>query len=121
MPVWTITIPLYRPPMANQWVGRHWAVKHRLRREMVDLIALYARQQGVPLASGPRTVALLITLAGQQRACDPDAYHKLALDALVCAGQLVDDSASWVRWAGVVHHRGEARQTLITLTEDDRD
>lgn len=86
-------IPRWRPPLANRWRGRHWSVAHKLRHETQETLAVYARLQRVPAASGPRKVALALALAPRQKQPDADAFDKLLLDALVGAGLLLDDSA----------------------------
>lgn len=100
-----LLIPHWHPPAMNQWVGRKWVVKHRLRCQASQMLAAYAFVQGVPKARGRRRVTLTVTLrpAQRRRGCrpDPDAYGKLFLDALVQAGLLVDDAAEWVEFLPV--------------------
>lgn len=85
----TFIVPGWTPPRANEWVGRHWAVKNRFKEHSAALIAHYARD--VPKALLPRKVGLVVTLAKGQKTPDEDAYDKLLLDALVQCGLLIDD------------------------------
>ena len=84
-------IPQWRPPLVNEWRGKHWSVAHKLRRATTDLLALYALTQGVPKATGRRRVSVEILLAPRMRRPDRDAFDKLFLDAMVAAGLLLDD------------------------------
>lgn len=115
MSVWTITIPDWHPPAANDWVGHHWSKKHKLRKEATEFFGTYAVLASVPKATGPRRVRLELTgweRGGNVR--DEDAFDKLLLDALVNAGLLVDDNAQGlVDRVEVKFTRGPKSTTLI--------
>src|SRR6185369_1450814 len=87
-----LSVPHWRPALCNTWRGRHWSVAHRLRKQTVQLLGVYARLQQVPPATGRRRVSVEIVLAPRQRQPDRDAFDKLLLDALTGAGLLLDDS-----------------------------
>jgi hypothetical protein len=59
----------------------------------------------------------VLTLAPRQRACDPDAFWKSTLDALVHAGLLVDDNRQGCELGEVRFDRGTARRTVIVLAD----
>src|SRR5262249_43659142 len=92
LPTFLLVIPKWRPPLANQWRGRHWNIAHRLRKQSTQLLGVYVLKQRVPKATGRRRVSVEIVLAPRQRQPDRDAFDKLLLDALVGAGLLLDDS-----------------------------
>jgi hypothetical protein len=112
----TLTIPNWQPATVNQLlVGVRGRI--RLKKQDRELVGWYARAAGIPRATTPRRVSLRITLGPRQRAADPDAHWKSLLDALVCAGLLVDDSRKWVQLGAVVFERGPARSTAIVLED----
>lgn len=115
---WKLEIPQWIPHRINEWEGRHWRVKHRLKREDRDFVAAYALQQQIPKATRKRTVSLALTLVRMQ-GLDPDAFWKSTLDALVACGLLVDDSQDWVNLGPVVIAKGKQRGTIITLSEEE--
>jgi hypothetical protein len=109
-----LTIPGWLPTRLNQLLG-NWRKAARLKRGDRELVTYYARQAGIPPATGPRRVALRLTLAPRQRAADPDAFWKSSLDALVHAGLLLDDNRQGVELGSVTFTRGPARATTIVL------
>jgi hypothetical protein len=113
----TLTIPNWHPARLNQWDGKHWAVRARMKRADRELVALFARQAGIPRATGKRRLSLTLTLGPRQRAADPDAYFKSLLDSLVYAGLLVDDNRQGVELGAVEFDRGPAPATQIVLEE----
>jgi hypothetical protein len=117
-----IWIPAWRPPATREWVGRHWSVLHRLKRQTADLLALYRlAEPRVPDATGPRKVRLAVRLAPGQRRHDADAFDKVLLDSLVTCGLLLDDSGrGLVGRVGLSFSRARSPGevgTLITLTD----
>ncbi len=88
-----LRIDRWRPPLINQFRGKHWSVAHKLRTNMMSLLWAYARCQGVPPATTRRRVSLAICLAPKQKVPDADSMDKLLLDALVGCGLLLDDGA----------------------------
>lgn len=61
MSEYVLTIDRWHPARLNQWDGRHWAVRARLKRGDREIIAVYARIAGIPLATGKRRVSLTLT------------------------------------------------------------
>ena len=112
-----LVIPKWHPARINQWEGRHWTVKARLKKSDQEIVWTYSRLAGLPTAEGKRRVRLTIVLGPRQRGGDPDAYWKSLLDALVCAGQLVDDSRQWVTTCPVKYERSAERATRIELED----
>lgn len=102
-------------PLNKLMMGWHTAM--RLKAVDRKMVGAYCKINRIPLANGPREVSLLVTLAPKQRACDPDAYWKSLLDALVNADMLIDDNRQYVRHGAVDFERGAERATLITLTD----
>jgi hypothetical protein len=113
---YTLTIPSWHPARLNQLLGSVRA-RIRLKKSDRELVTWYSKAAGIPLANGPRRVSLRITLGPRQRAGDPDAYWKSTLDALVCAGLLLDDSRKWVQLGDVLFERGPERMTAIVLED----
>lgn len=90
--IYMLVLPRWRPPLQNEYRGRHWSVAHRLRCTATDILAAHALQQRVPRATGRRRLTLSVRLAPRQKRWDRDASDKLLLDALINAGLLIDDS-----------------------------
>jgi hypothetical protein len=88
---YVLTIDRWHPVLLNQWDGRHWAVRARLKRTDRKIVGLYARMAGIPPAIGKRRVSITLTLGPRQRGADPDGYWKSALGALAHSGLLLDD------------------------------
>jgi hypothetical protein len=118
---YVLTVDRWHPARLNQWDGRHWARRHRMKRADLELVALLARSAGIPPAKGKRRVSLRLTLAPRQRAADPDAFWKSTLDALVHAGLLLDDNRQHVELGDVTFARGPVRRTDIVLDDLDDD
>ncbi len=110
-------IPDWHPATLNQFLGRHWTVCAKLKKFDRDLVAFSARDAEIPSAEAKRRVELTIVLGARQRGCDPDAYWKSLLDALVCAGMLVDDSSKWVECPPPTFERAPTKSTRIVLTD----
>lgn len=116
---YTLTIPNWHPARLNQWEGRHWSVKAKLKKGDRELVIFYSRLAGIPQAHGKRRVSLAVVLTKAQRSPDIDAFWKSTLDALVQAKLLKDDSPKWCELGSVEYERGSARATRITLEECD--
>jgi hypothetical protein len=110
-------IPGWHPAKVNELYSGHWGHRARLKKADRDRVAHHARLAGIPAATGKRRVSLRLTLAPRQRAGDPDAYWKSLLDALVHAGQLIDDNRQNVELGPVVFDRGPARATTVLLED----
>lgn len=111
-----LRIDSWHPARLNQLM-RGWRTAHRLKKVDRNLISSYCIINRIPLANGPREVGITITLGPRQRAADPDAYWKSALDALVNANMLIDDNRQYCRCLPVEFERGTERATLITLRD----
>ncbi|HEY7157897.1 MAG TPA: hypothetical protein VH575_28325 [Gemmataceae bacterium] len=112
-----LTIDGWHPARLNQWDGRHWTARARLKRSDREIVALYARLAAMPPATGKRRVSLRLTLEPRQRGGDPDAYFKSVLDALVHAGLLQDDNRQGAELGEVTFARGPKRRTEIVLED----
>jgi hypothetical protein len=112
-----LVIPAWTPARLNQWDGRHWSMRARLKTFDRNMVATYALKAGLPSATGKRRVIVTITLAKGERACDPDAHTKSLSDALVHCGLLRDDSRQWVEWMPFRFERGSERATTIDLED----
>ena len=91
-----IVIPGWHPTPLNVLLRNRWVAARRKKkdRHMISTAAWVVNMQSPRSikATGPRRVRLTITLGKGQRACDPDAYWKSTLDALVECELLVDDN-----------------------------
>ncbi len=112
-----LVVERWHPQKLNQLLGCHWGTRSRRKRFDAELVAIEAHNQDVPRATLRRRVSLLIVLGPRQRAGDVDAYQKSCLDALVCAGLLIDDSPAWCEIAPVVYERGPEKKTVIVLED----
>ena len=100
----TIKIDNLQPTPLNKLLG-NWRAAMGLKKKDRNIIAWHCLN--LPKASQKRRVTLTIILGKGQRGCDPDAYFKSMLDALVHAGMLVDDSYKWIELAPVKFIRGD--------------
>jgi hypothetical protein len=113
---WVLTVPNWHPCPLNKLIGCHHGTAHARRaadqRRLADEMAL----AGVPEARCRRRVSLRVVLGPRQRACDPDAFWKSTLDALVACRRLVDDSRTWCELGTVEFDRGK-KATVVTLED----
>lgn len=112
----TITIPGFTPVKINDWRGRHWSVRARLKKSQQELVGFYGRH--VPRATGKRRVVLRVW--GYWRGVKPDAdgFSKDMLDCLVQLGLLTDDDEAGLD--GIMHveiTRARVRETCIELED----
>jgi hypothetical protein len=112
-----LTIRNWHPARLNQWDGRHWSVRHRLKRADREMVGICARLAGIPPATVRRRVSLVLTMAPRQRRPDPDCWWKSTLDALTACGLLVDDSPKWCELGRVSYERGAGRRTVVLLED----
>ena len=121
---YTITIPNFTPTPLNKLLAMHWAKRGREKKIAADLVKAYAVMAEVPPAKCRRAVEMIFT--GWQRGQgggnlpDSDALEKVARDALVAAGMLVDDSEKWALFMPSVILRGPKR-TVIRLYDLDKE
>ena len=112
-----IEIPNWRPMPLNKLMNCHWRKRQRLKKDDRDMVMSYCHRK--PKATCKRRVTLTIHLGKGQRKCDPDAYWKTTLDALVHAEMLVNDTSRWVELIPVVQTRGDWVGTTIELEDLD--
>ncbi len=117
MTVHRLFLPRFRFASLNAMLGRHWAVKAKLKKGDREVVAFYARLHGVPKSVGKRRVSLEVVLTGRQKPLDDDNAFKGCLDALVACGLLVDDSPKWCSLGGVSYSREGEPGTTVVLTE----
>jgi hypothetical protein len=115
MPTHTLTLSGH-PAKLNELLG-HRMKAHRLKKRDREWVALEAKNQEVPRATGPRRVSLEIILGHRQRAGDPDCYWKSLLDALVTARMLLNDNRQYCTLGTVTFSRAKVKQTTITLED----
>ena len=92
MTQWDIQLPYRRPPLSLN-DREHWAPRAAKTREVRRTTALLARQAGIPRLETARV--RLLWLVSDRRRRDREnitATLKPAIDGLVDAGVLVDDS-----------------------------
>lgn len=114
-----IAIQDWHPTPVNKLLSGHWSKGHKLKKLDREYIAIAAK--AIPQAMRKRQVILTIYLGKGQRGCDPDAYWKSTLDALVHAGLLKDDSPKYCELMPVRYDRHDDRQkeTVIELIDVD--
>ena len=118
MAIYTITIPDYLPLSINQLIGRHHMVTHQRKQLHLEIIVRHAQAQGVPRATGPRRVSLILTVRGGRRP-DRDNIRKVVIEGLVASGALVDDNPDWCSEGSIEYRWGKGRQTEIILEDVD--
>lgn len=116
MTVHRLTIPGWIPVRLNSLLGNRRKAA-RLKKHDKAMIAVYARLQSVPKASGKRRVTIDITFGKGVRSGDPDAYFKSTLDALVHAGLLQKDTRRGVEITDPIFRRGPKSTTTIILED----
>jgi hypothetical protein len=112
---WEVTIPDWHPTRLNVLMHARWASS--LKRKDAVRIGTELRLAGVPAATTPRRLKLVIVLGPRQRAGDPDAYDKSTRDGLVRAGALVDDNRQWLAPLANEYERSAVRATRIILED----
>lgn len=109
-----ITIPDYKVPSLNEYIGRKWPVGQKFKNECKQLMRAYSRH--LPNASQRRRVDMHIVLGKGRRKMDKDNAYKLILDSLVYAGMLFNDNDQWCEIGDLTYSRGSPA-TIITLTD----
>jgi hypothetical protein len=108
---YSIHISNWHPTPVNKIINSYWSIAHRLKKADKAMVYFYGKD--IPKAEGKRSVKLLITLGKGQHGCDPDAYNKSLLDALVYCGLLKNDSKELVELQPVEFKRGEKATTIV--------
>jgi len=106
-----IHIKNWRPAALNEYVGKHWAIGHKLKKRDREMV--WAHMPHVFKPTGKRQVDLHISLAPKQKKVDPDGYWKSVNDALVYCGLLIDDTDQYVKLGEVTYSRGEPSTTIL--------
>lgn len=112
-----IEIPHWHPTPLNKLLHKNRFGAARLKAADTQVICVYANIAKATKAKGPRSLKIIITLAPRQRACDPDAYFKSCLDALVNCGYLVNDNRQNLTLLPTEFQRGVAYKTDIVLED----
>jgi hypothetical protein len=112
----TLTLHGFLPTPLNRLMRIHPAGRHRILATDAGLIALLARQQGVPEARGARRVSARFSQP-KGRLADPDARLKALLDELVLARLLLDDGPALCVLGTIESVRGPARKTVLVLED----
>ncbi len=112
-------LPNFRFQSLNAQIGRHWAVKAKLKRAEREMVAGYALLGRIPTATGKRRVSLEVVLTGRQKCLDTDNAFKSCLDALTACGLLMDDSPRYCELGTVTYRRDGEPGTTIILSEVD--
>ncbi len=124
-PLQCFWIPGWHPAPLNKLLGHHMAaarLKAKDREQVARAALVYGLRKarvvnpplmadaiegcGVDISKIKRRMSLTIVAEPGKRACDPDAYSKSLLDAMVHAGLLVNDSRHWVVMEPVKYLRG---------------
>lgn len=114
---WIVRISNWLPARINQWEGRHWSVKHRLKKADRNMIAACCLGAGVPRATEKRRVTLNLTIGPGDRGGDVDAYWKSVLDALTECGAILGDRCDQVEIAPIQMVQGERSSTTLILQD----
>lgn len=112
----TLHIYNYHPPTVNELM-KCWRKAGRLKKACVSIMWKSCLEQKLVKASDKRMVSIIITTCKRGRKCDPDAYLKTTLDALVKCKMLVDDSSQWCDFSSTLITTGDKNQTTIILTD----
>src|ERR1700688_2167962 len=107
----------WHPTPLNKLMGCHWGTASKRKNSDYLVIKEAALRWEMRRSSAYRKVKLTIYLRPRQRACDPDAYLKSLLDALVNAALIVDDSRTHGSLEPVEFVRSDRMATEIELTD----
>ena len=112
-----VFIPRWHPTPLNKLLRNYW-VAARLKKVDRDMIgwAFKADHPNNRACNEKKLITLTIILQKGKRGCDPDAYWKSTLDALVHAGAIANDSHLWVQLAPVDFKRADDWGTVIKVT-----
>jgi hypothetical protein len=117
--VTAISVRGWRPAKLNDLLG-NWRKAARLKAADQDVIRAAVLSAGLPPAKCKRRVSLTITRGPRTRKCDPDAFWKSLLDALVGNKLLVGDSDKWCELGEAdQEQKGKETSTTIILEELD--
>jgi len=115
--IWTMEIPGWHPCALNKLVHSHHHRASSFKAKDREIVARACLVYAIPAAEARRSVEIHLVFAKGARACDPDAYWKSLLDALVHARALKNDSMDWVVCRPPAYSRGERQTSFITLQE----
>jgi hypothetical protein len=111
---YVLTVLGWTPAPLNQLDRNRWT-RSKLKSHDRKVVGCAQHLVGIPPAEGRRSVSLQLVIPPGERRCDPDAYWKSTLDALVHAKLLVNDSPKWVKHGAVGYARDHTRATRIIL------
>ena len=103
------------PGNFNEFAGRHWSVKNRVKNRTRCAVGVACFADGVPRATGRRRVSIALELPAGRTAPDHDNLLKTLWDALTACGAIVDDSPEWIEGGGYTIEIGEKVLTVVTL------
>ena len=114
----TLWIPRWHPHLQNEWDGRHWSVRAKMKKEDRLMVCVYGRISRfggveIPVATSKRRVMFRFVFPKGKRRFDGDAPIKSGLDALVHAKLLRNDSPRWCELAPVEYARGAEWGTVF--------
>lgn len=102
-------------------MGWHWKRKETFKKQLADLLGIYARMAGVPLTTPAyrpvRRLHMLCVYGTAQRLPDPDNLYKLTLDALTRCRVIVDDGPEWCDCERPTLQRGAQTHTVFTVRD----
>jgi hypothetical protein len=117
----TFFVPKWCPPSLNPFIGVHWRKLDQLKRQLADLLGVYAMLAGVRRVDHAfrpvRHVRLHVIGWKGLTLPDPDNVLKLFLDSARRCGLIVDDKDEWCKWEPPVLVRGAPDLTTVTLTD----
>jgi len=111
-----LTVDGFHPAKLNTYLGRHWAVGARKKKDDAQRLGIEAHLQGVAKATGKRRLSIVIRYA-KGRPCDADSILKSLLDACVTCGLLLDDGPKSLELGSITHEHA-ARKGLVLTLED---
>lgn len=91
-------IPGWTPPSLNTILGKHFAIRTRIKRACDDMVAVYLRDVPKVTETYRPKRRLLITVRWTRKGNlpDPDNLNKILLDSVKKCGRIVDDSIAWL-------------------------
>lgn len=120
-PCQSLWIPNWTPGLLNQWDGRHWSVRAKIKKADAAIVRVYFEGARLQRTTGPRRVSIMLVLPKGKRSCDRDAVRKSTNDALVACGALFDDTPKYCLEGPVSYARAigaeSAVGTLIVLED----
>jgi hypothetical protein len=119
-PCQCLWIPDWCPALINEWEGRHWGIKAKLKKSDREIVGFYFSESGMRKASGPRRLSIKLILAKGKRLPDSDAPLKSARDSLKQCGAILDDTPALCYQGPVEYARAllDCQPGTMMLLED---